>query len=316
MKDLPEALEDCSPEQRQLIELLLKKQGLSDQLASALGVAQTHSAGHERPSVRQAKLADGKKDETSRTYNSINEQLDSSIFGQSAQFMNFGYVANENPQYSKIELHKNLFDRNSVKLILEVVGDLDISGLEILDVGCGRGGTISVTNKYFEVKRAVGIDLSIAAVDFCNRNYDHANARFISADAEYLPFKDTCFDVVINIESSHCYPNILGFYEEVFRILKTNGYFLYADLFLLADEVGRHLQLLRRLGFLIERDQDIRTNVLASCDETAPRRLAIFAKEDDRQFIANFLGVPGTAFYKDLKAERAAYRMFTLRKPQ
>ena len=36
-------------------------------------------------------------------------------------------------------------------------------------------------------------------------------------------------DVVMNIESSHCYPNIEEFFKGVHFMLKDNGVFVYAD---------------------------------------------------------------------------------------
>jgi hypothetical protein len=34
---------------------------------------------------------------------------------------------------------------------------------------------------------------------------------------------------VINIESSHSYPNVAAFYAGVYRVLRAGGVFLYAD---------------------------------------------------------------------------------------
>ena len=87
-------------------------------------------------------------------YNSISKQLDASKYAQYSLFLNWGYVPHENPQYSKIELPKNYFNKNSVKLILELVGDADITNCEILDIGCGRGGTIDTLSKFFKVNNS------------------------------------------------------------------------------------------------------------------------------------------------------------------
>ena len=42
--------------------------------------------------------------------------------------------------------------------------------------------------------------------------------------------RTTAFDVVTNIESSHTYPNLRGFFTEVRRVLRSGGRFLYTDL--------------------------------------------------------------------------------------
>ena len=48
-------------------------------------------------------------------------------------------------------------------------------------------------------------------------------------DSEDLPFPDDSFDAVINIESSHTYPNFSRFLAEVARVLRPGGHFLYTD---------------------------------------------------------------------------------------
>jgi ubiquinone/menaquinone biosynthesis C-methylase UbiE len=52
---------------------------------------------------------------------------------------------------------------------------------------------------------------------------------FKSGAAEALPFDDESFDVVINIESSHCYQSIAKFLSSVHRVLRPNGYFAFAE---------------------------------------------------------------------------------------
>src|SRR5690606_39272967 len=48
-------------------------------------------------------------------------------------------------------------------------------------------------------------------------------------DAESLPFVGGSVDAVVNVEASHCYPNFPRFLDEVARVLKPGGHFLYAD---------------------------------------------------------------------------------------
>ena len=52
---------------------------------------------------------------------------------------------------------------------------------------------------------------------------------YVQADAENLPFDDASFDVVINVESSHCYPHIDRFLSEVRRVLAPGGCFGIVD---------------------------------------------------------------------------------------
>lgn len=56
------------------------------------------------------------------------------------------------------------------------------------------------------------------------------NKDIIQGNAEHLPFPARSFDIVLNVESSHLYTNINKFLEEVYRVLKPDGYFCWADL--------------------------------------------------------------------------------------
>ena len=54
--------------------------------------------------------------------------------------------------------------------------------------------------------------------------------RFEVGDSESIPFEDEKFDVVLNVESSHCYGDMDQFMSEVTRVLKPGGHFLWCDL--------------------------------------------------------------------------------------
>jgi ubiquinone/menaquinone biosynthesis C-methylase UbiE len=78
----------------------------------------------------------------------------------------------------------------------------------------------------------VGLDLEGGAVSRANEQYSRRGSlSYVRGDAEKLPFDDAQFDAVINIESSHTYPNLRGFVSEVARVLRPNGYFSHVDLF-------------------------------------------------------------------------------------
>ena len=82
-----------------------------------------------------------------------------------------------------------------------------------------RGPTASYT----------GLDLNSAGVDSCRKRHQLPGLDFVQGNAEDLPFPDQSFDAVINIEASHCYPQVPRFLAEVARVLRPGGHFLYAD---------------------------------------------------------------------------------------
>jgi len=121
---------------------------------------------------------------------------------------------------------------HSVKFLLEQFPK------KFLDLGCGNGrNAIPLAHMGYEV---VGMDTSEVALKQARNTLALENeevqkrARFISGSmGQPLPFKDSEFDVVMDIttfdilikpEEIECHR------DEVERVLKNNGYFLYYDM--------------------------------------------------------------------------------------
>jgi phthiocerol/phenolphthiocerol synthesis type-I polyketide synthase E len=248
-----------------------------------------------------------------RFYNELSRQLDSTRFGSFSYFLNYGYVADESLSFSAIELPQKYINRNSVRLVLEVIGDCDLKHRRILDVGCGRGGTIHVMHQFFQPGPITGLDLSAHAIRFCRRVHTYPGATFCEGDAEKLPFRDSAFDVVTNVESSHTYPNLHAFYVEVYRLLAPGGCFLYTDI-MQREKSKQCLDSLQSLGFEVETDRDITGNVLRSCDEVAVSRLRAFQGANDAGLMRDFLAAPGSQVYENMKRGEWTYRILRMRK--
>lgn len=254
----------------------------------------------------------GVKEKVGQFYDSINRTLNSEPAGEYALFLNYGYKPSGSEQYSPIQLPKYVMSRNSVQLILEVVGDCNIEDASILDVGCGRGGNAATIVQYFPGTFVTGLDLCDRAIAFCQQNLENPRLRFLSGDAENLPFSSDLYDVVLNVESSHSYPNVFRFYREVHRVLKMGGYFLYADIF--TERLYRDwLQYATELGFSIELERDITKNVLPSIQETNSRQSAVFGN-DQSAGTQNFLGSPGSEVYNKLLQGEWRYTILRLKK--
>ncbi|MEM6456937.1 MAG: SDR family NAD(P)-dependent oxidoreductase, partial [Acidobacteriota bacterium] len=247
-------------------------------------------------------------------YDMVTAQLSASEFGRHAVFLNWGYVPNHHPSFSAVQLADTQLNRNAIRLVLETVADIPLGPDDrILDVACGRGGTIRVFRDFFDVGRAVGLDLSPAAVAFCRARHGNDNTFFLHGDAERLPFADGAMTVVTNLESSHCYPDIHRFYREVYRVLAPGGHFAYTDVWP-APRVEALEDALRATGFTFLRRRDITSNVLLSCDDIANRNRRLFAG-NDAQIMGNFLAAPGSALYNGMENGSQIYLSFQLRKP-
>ncbi len=76
----------------------------------------------------------------------------------------------------------------------------------------------------------MGVDLCAPNLNLAREDPRLDRAQFIAGDAQRLPFANASFDVVLNLESSHCYGHFDQFVSEVTRVLKTSGLFCFADL--------------------------------------------------------------------------------------
>ena len=232
-------------------------------------------------------------------------------------FMNYGYVQpTGEPELTLLE--HDVRDRYAIQLYHRVATGADLRGLEVLDVGSGRGGGASYVKRYLGPRRVVGLDLAAAAVAFCRRVHRVPELEFLQGDAERLPFPDAAFDAVINVESSFCYPSFARFVAEVRRVLRPGGHFLFADIRLrhelealhrsLADSglrVVAHTDITRNVANALILDSDYRAS---TGQRTAPWWL--------RRLFDVFLGVAGTRIPNQLQDGRMAYLVYRLDKAE
>ena len=86
-----------------------------------------------------------------------------------------------------------------------MLGDVDLRGKAVLEIGCGRGGNCYYLSLYSEAARIVGVDICSPNLALARKDPRLKRGEFIAGDAQELPFADASFDVVLNLESSHCY---------------------------------------------------------------------------------------------------------------
>jgi len=270
-------------------------------------------AGRRPEAALPAPFAQQKKRRVQEFYNSINNSLTQSIYADDAIFLNFGYLADGRPRSARIELPPDWPNRNRIDLVLELIGGCDLNDCDVLDVGCGRGGTISTIDRFFAAGEIWGVDLSTNAVTFCQRRLGSPGIHFVNGESERLPFLDRFFDVVTNVESSCLYPDIYAFYREVHRVLGPGGRFLYTDL-MPVEHMGDYMSCLRGLGLRLVRDQDITPNVLLSLDSDAERRCKVHGEKSASEVMEFFLATPGSKPYRDLQEGRLSYRIWEFEK--
>jgi len=231
-------------------------------------------------------------------------------------FMNYGFAGTE-AQDPDITLHPDdESNRYCIQLYHHVAGAVDLSGLDVLEVGCGRGGGASYVARYLKPGSMTGVDIAPGAVEFCDNHYDQPNLGFRQGDAEALPFGDGTFDAVINVESSHCYGSMEQFLAEVYRLLRPGGWFLFADRRHRKGVAPLHDQL-ERAGFEVVRKRHITANILGALELDNERKQALIRKGVPwflRNVFRQFAATKGTSLYKSFDKGGWEYVSFVLRK--
>ena len=103
-------------------------------------------------------------------------------------------------------------------------------GWSYLDVGCGNGAAALLVADTFGV-RVVGVDVDPQQIALARiAAGDRPDVLFMTADATCLPFEDGRFDIAATNKATHHVPRWSSALDEMRRVLKPNGYLVYADL--------------------------------------------------------------------------------------
>jgi fatty-acid O-methyltransferase len=142
-------------------------------------------------------------------------------------FLNFAYE--EDPPMA-VELEPaDERNRGCIQLYHATASQVDLTGKKVLEVGCGHGGGASYIKRYLGPASYTGLDLNPSGIAFCKKRHTLPGLDFVQGDAQDLPFPDQSFDAVVNVESANYYPDQARFFNEVARVLRPGGDFLYTD---------------------------------------------------------------------------------------
>jgi len=187
-------------------------------------------------------------------------------------FVNLGYL--EEPRQLDESDSAALGDRLSGMLYDRLVDGVSLAGKAVVEVGCGPGAGSARLAAANPTAAFTGVDLNEGMIAWAKERHRESNLRFQQGDALDLPLDAASADVVLNLESSHCYPSRRAFFEEVVRVLRPGGAFLIADVIVEvsgedADDVDAQLQ---AAGLVVESRTDISQNVLWSRDAASGSR--------------------------------------------
>ncbi|MBI2522300.1 MAG: methyltransferase domain-containing protein [Bdellovibrio sp.] len=253
-------------------------------------------------------------------------QLMAKAYGQEKEwtFMNYGYIP-ESGQSLKLE-QCDEHNRPYIELYQQLVQDISLQGKRVLEVGCGRGGGCAYLLKYHRPQEMVGLDVSPNAINFCQNRHPLPGLHFVTGSAEALPFPDHSFDVVLNLESSHCYDSQERFFCEVKRILVPNGVFLLADL-RMNHEIDYLEKQIGHSGFNIQYKEELTGGVFRSLAQTAMKKSELFSTykptgllglmakyfpQTFQQSFKAFAATEGSKIYKQFHEKQRSYLFYRL----
>lgn len=245
------------------------------------------------------------------SYNLLNKKFADEGF----RFLNYGYSPTVAEKTAALKTEDEA-DREFISLYHRVIADINLANKDVVEVGCGRGGGSYYISRYMKPKTYTGVDFSRNAVTYCQKNYNVEGLSFMQGDAEHLPLLTETSDVVINVESSHCYGSMEKFVKEVFRILKPQGFFAWTD-FRDPKEEKSLRELFQKTGFNIVKEENITTQVLKSLDRTHDQKTQAIHKYISpimKSTIEDFAATKNSVMYEFFKAGELKYLHFLMQK--
>ena len=241
-----------------------------------------------------------------RFYNFINWQFP----GDELQNMNLGY-ASYTESGKTLELSDDLEnERFSYQLYDFLVTEFveKKEKVVLVDVGCGRGAGLKFLHRKYHFDKSIGVDFSCKNIQFCKKHNGLPGIQFVFGDGEKLALDDSSVDVVICVESSHCFGNLKGVLSEVSRVLKPKGVFLLADFVGNADKEEYEKDF--KGFFRLESRKDISENVLTALKLDTQRRIDLIEKKAPfllQRLMMRVAGIEGSTIYNQLEAGDTIY---------
>lgn len=233
-------------------------------------------------------------------------------------FLNYGYAEAGRRRRSRIARGDAPY-RHHLSLVRRVLRAVRLAGRDVLEIGSGRGGNCYYLRRYTRARRVVGLDVCEANLRLCG-GPRFERVGFVCGDASRLPFAGASFDVVLNLESSHCYPDFAGFLAEVARVLRPGGIFAYADLWelnVIPHDWRRRAAALAAIPLEPLWEEDISEGVFRALKspDGLTAMLRSLAREDNRDTI-EWLAGANEAMRLSLAAGQTIYKIWRFRKPR
>ena len=127
-----------------------------------------------------------------------------------------------------LELRKARYNYNDLieqPLIFDLLGDL--SGKEVIDIGCGYGA-MSKRIAEHGAKKVLGLDNSEKMIQKACEEYGHACVSYRTLPMEQLSEITDEYDVVVSCLAIHYVENLYRLFSDIYRLTKTKGSFVFS----------------------------------------------------------------------------------------
>jgi tocopherol O-methyltransferase len=118
--------------------------------------------------------------------------------------------------------------------------------LQVLDAGCGVGGTSIYLGKKYPAVTFTGIALAPSEIQlataFADQNNVKRNTRFLENNYCHTTFSDCSFDGIIALESMNYAQDTQEFLQEMYRILRPGGRLVVLDGFHMQKRLSPMMQ--------------------------------------------------------------------------
>ena len=119
------------------------------------------------------------------------------------------------------------FQKRRIECTLEMVKEAS-SRLQtrprILDLGCGQGHITAFINQQIAVAEVCGLDYSISAIRYANREYPGID--FVVASAYQCPYREGYFDIVVCNNLWEHVPDPLLLLNKIARVITPGGFLI------------------------------------------------------------------------------------------
>ena len=236
--------------------------------------------------------------------------------------MNYGYahlstdeqgssVVRDTPERYALQLYEYVITSGSHKAAL--------SDCDVLEIGSGRGGGAAFIAQRLAPRTMTALDFSSSATELARQRYrDDVSLEYVQGDAENLHFDEASFDIVLNVESAHCYGSHPRFLSEVHRVLRPDGELLFTDFVSQRNGAFDRLYMtFDKSPLRLVKVEDITANVVRALELDEARKRDILDRwvtGPFKTFARGAYAMEGTAMRRELESGQTVYLAAVLKK--